>query len=65
MTPSKRLKSGIFAGLMLLAFSGHAKTATLTDDFVMVNYNNSILTKSNGSGIVGVGTDVTIREGHL
>lgn len=61
--PSKSLKSSIYAGVMLLAFSGQAQSATLTDDLVAVNYNDSILTNSNGSGIVGVGTDVTIGGG--
>ena len=58
--PSKSLKSSICAGLMLLAFSGQAQSATLTGDFVAVNYNDSRLTKNNGSGRVGRGTDVTI-----
>ena len=58
--PSKSLKSSICAGLMLLAFSGQAQSATLTGDFVEVNYNDSRLTKNNGSGSVGRGTDVTI-----
>jgi hypothetical protein len=58
--PSKSLKSSIYAGLMLLAFPGQAQTATLTDDFVEVNYNDSSLPDSHGSGFVGVGTDVTI-----
>ena len=59
--PFKSLKSSICAGLMLLAFSGQAQSATLTGDFVAVNYNDSSLTKNNGSGIVvAPGTDVTI-----
>ena len=61
--PYKLLKSSIYAGLMLLAFSGQAQSATLTGDFVAVNYNDSSLAKNNGSGIVGVGTDVTIGGG--
>jgi hypothetical protein len=58
--PSKSLRSSICAGLMLLAFSGLAQSATLTGDSVAVNYNDSSLKNSNGSGIVGAGTDVTI-----
>ena len=61
--PSKSLKSSIYAGLMLLAFSGQAQSATLTGDFVEVKYNDSSLAKYNGSGSVGVGTDVTIGGG--
>ncbi|HUQ35977.1 MAG TPA: hypothetical protein VM144_06315 [Aestuariivirga sp.] len=61
--PSKSLKSSIYAGLMLLAFSGQAQSATLTGDSVAVNYNDSSLAKYNGSGSVGVGTDVTIGGG--
>lgn len=61
--PYKLLKSSIYAGLLLLAFSGQAQSATLTGDLVAVNYNDSSLTKNNGSGIVGVGTDVTIGGG--
>lgn len=57
--PPKSLKSSICAGLMLLAFSGQAQSATLTGD-VAVNYNDSLLPNSNRSGIVGVGTDITI-----
>lgn len=58
--PSKSLKSSICAGLMLLAFSGQAQSATLAGDLVTVNYNDSSLKNSNGSGIVGAGKDVTI-----
>ena len=61
--PSKSLKSGICAGLTLLAFSGQAQSATLTGDLVAVNYNDSIRTNSNRSGFVGAGTDVTIGGG--
>ncbi|MEP7174392.1 MAG: VPLPA-CTERM sorting domain-containing protein [Aestuariivirga sp.] len=61
--PSKSLKSSIYVGLMLLAFSGQAQSATLTGDFVAVNYNDSSLKMNNGSGIVGIGTDVTIGGG--
>lgn len=61
--PSRSLKSGIYAGLMLLAFSGQAQSATLTGDLVAVNYNDSGLTNSNRTGIVGVGTDVIIGGG--
>ena len=57
---SKLIKSSIYAGLMLLAFSGQAQSATLAGDLVAVNYNDSILPNNNGSGIVGPGTDVTI-----
>ena len=63
--PSKSLKSSIYAGLMLLSFSGQAQSATLIGDLVAVNYNDSILTKNNGSGIVGNGTDVTIGGGFF
>lgn len=63
VVPSKSLKSSIYAGLMLLAFSGQAQSATLTGDLVAVNYNDSSLANSNRSGIVGVGTDVTIGGG--
>lgn len=61
--PSKSLKSSIYAGLMFLAFSGQAQSATLTGDLVAVNYNGSSFTNSNRSGIVGVGTDITIGGG--
>ena len=61
--PSKLLKSGIYAGLMLLAFSGQAQSATLTGDLVTVNYNDSNFTNSHRTGIVGVGTDITIGGG--
>jgi len=58
--PSKSLKSSIYTGLMLLAFSGQAQSATLTGDLVAVNYNDSNFTNSNRIGTVSGGTDVTI-----
>jgi hypothetical protein len=61
--PSKSIKSSICAGLMLLAFSGQAQSATLTGDSVAVNYNDSIDPLDNGSGIVGAVNDVTIGGG--
>jgi hypothetical protein len=63
LMPSKSLKSSIYAGLMLLAFSSQAQSATLTGDSVAVKYNDSSLAINNGSGIVGVGTDVAIGGG--
>ena len=60
---SKLIKSSIYAGLMVFAFAGQAQSATLTGDLVAVNYNDSIDSFDNGSGIVGVGTDVTIGGG--
>jgi hypothetical protein len=62
--PSKSLKSSIYAGLMLLAFSGQAHSATLTGDLVAVNYNDAVDEFNNGSGIVGPDeVDVNIGGG--